>query len=319
MAGLICDVQILGGFFSGWAFMTLMAIVLLTSVSGLTFWVYYANPTYEKWIHKSNPKYPPAKDVRLEVIQMFKGMVTATVCPAISIYLAQTGKSKAFCGWEDTEGNYWGPLSQALMFFGTWIAVDFFEFFYHYLGHQVSFLWTHHRFHHKFYNPTPFAVIADEYVDQFVRASPLLWMPLLVPINIDLMFLQFGLFFYAYGTYLHWGHEHPSLRADHPIINTAFQHYCHHAISKRQTTYHCGFFFKIWDQIFGTMYDGTKCKPAYKCAANGERSREQWEKIKPTIPDYSVLLEPKFWFGEKRNAVYFVSGLSLACVMATQL
>jgi len=280
-----------------------MGFVLLTAVSGYTFWVYYANPTYEKWIHKSNPKYPSAEDVRLEITQMLKGMVTATFCPALSIYLAQTKTSRAFCGWKDSDGNYYGPLSQFAMFIGIWLVTDFFEFFYHYLGHQFASLWKHHRFHHKFYNPSPFAVIADEYVDQFIRSSPLLWIPLLAPINMDLMFLQFGIFFYGYGTYLHWGHEHPALSADNPVINTSFQHYLHHAVSQRRTTYHCGFFLKIWDQLFGTTYDhnapDSKCKPAEYAVKAGKRSREEWEKIKKDLPDYSVLLKPSFWFGKK--------------------
>lgn len=62
----------------------------------------------------------------------------------------------------------------------------------------------------------PFAVIADEFVDQFMRSSPLLVFPLLVPINMDIMFFQWALFFYAYGVYLHWGYEFPWLTSDHP-------------------------------------------------------------------------------------------------------
>jgi hypothetical protein len=30
-----------------------------------------------------------------------------------------------------------------------------------------------HKFHHYFYNPSPFAVIADEYIDQFIRSTPM--------------------------------------------------------------------------------------------------------------------------------------------------
>ena len=44
--------------------------------------------------------------------------------------------------------------------------------------HYFSALWTVHKHHHVFYNPSPFAVIADEYFDQFVRSTPLLLLPL---------------------------------------------------------------------------------------------------------------------------------------------
>ena len=43
--------------------------------------------------------------------------------------------------------------------------VDFIEWFYHHLGHRYSALWEVHRHHHKFFNPSPFAVIADEVSD----------------------------------------------------------------------------------------------------------------------------------------------------------
>ena len=66
---------------------------------------------------------------------------------------------------------------------------------------------------------------------------------------MDVMFFTYGAFFYAYGVYLHWGYESPLLSAHNPIFNTAFQHYCHHAKAILNKPYHCGFFFKIWDQL----------------------------------------------------------------------
>ena len=53
------------------------------------------------------------------------------------------------------------------------------------------------------------------------------------------------LFFYVYGIYLHWGFEADALPADHPIMNTSFQHYAHHAISIKNRPYHTGFYFKV--------------------------------------------------------------------------
>jgi len=46
------------------------------------------------------------------------------------------------------------------------------------------------------------------------------------------LFFQFALFFYGYGTYLHLGHEWESVPADHYWINTAYQHYLHHAAAR---------------------------------------------------------------------------------------
>ena len=47
-----------------------------------------------------------------------------------------------------------------------WAGSDFYEFFYHRLGHVNFNFWQQHRHHHVFHNPSPFSVIADEWVDQ---------------------------------------------------------------------------------------------------------------------------------------------------------
>eukprot|EP01037_Dinobryon_pediforme_P024406 gene24406-26193_t len=57
--------------------------------------------------------------------------------------------------------------------------------------------WVLH--HHRFYNPSPFAVIADEYLDQFVRTWPMVILPAITPINMDLLFVIFATLFYGYG------------------------------------------------------------------------------------------------------------------------
>jgi sterol desaturase/sphingolipid hydroxylase (fatty acid hydroxylase superfamily) len=65
------------------------------------------------------------------------------------------------------------------------------------------------------------------------------------------------------------------LPADHPIMNTSFQHYAHHAISIKNKPYHTGFFFKIWDQMFGTMYQGDQVISVTK----KEKKKKRKEKL----------------------------------------
>ncbi|EGG19309.1 hypothetical protein DFA_02096 [Cavenderia fasciculata] len=246
------------------------------------------------WRWKTNAKYPTPEKVKDEIIMMLKGMVTATLCPALALQLAQRGMSKAYCGVGELG---WGYL--ALSFLGVWIASDFFEFFYHRMGHTTDFFWKIHKPHHTFYNPSPFAVIADEYLDQLVRSAPLLIFPMIVPINMDMMFAQFAIFFYGYGSYLHWGYEFNYPDAHHPIVNTSFQHYLHHAISIKNQPYHTGFFFKVWDQIFGSTYKGD-CFCAKCEQKKGERTKEKWDKV--AKPNYSVLLKPSFWLKGNNKA-----------------
>ena len=141
-------------FLYSWLAVTGIALVALVGMSGALFYSYYVVPTYEKWRNKSNPNFPPPEKVKEEIGQMFKGLFTATLAPTLSLWLAANGKSKAFCGWHDSNGTYYGVGSQIGMFFGIWIASDFVEFFYHYLGHRYKFCWMQHKFHHRFFNPT---------------------------------------------------------------------------------------------------------------------------------------------------------------------
>ncbi|CAF3326689.1 unnamed protein product [Rotaria socialis] len=288
---MLCEISSWSGnnFFLTWMILSLIALVVLIVFSTVIFYHYYVKITFEKWLQKSNPKYPPAVGVRTEIILMLKGLLSATFCPALTLYLMGRQKLHGYCG----VGEYgWGYL--VISFFIIWLSTDFFEFFYHRMGHTIDTCWNIHKSHHQFFNPTPFAVIADEYLDQFVRALPLLILPALIPVNMDLLFFQFATFFYGYGIYLHWGHEFSYPDAHHPIINTSFQHYLHHAISIKNQPYHTGFYFKIWDQLFGSVYPREKCF-CIKCQKEkGQRTHDEFEKLEK--PDYSILLNWNFWF-----------------------
>lgn len=98
------------------------------------------NVTYEKWRYKSNPLFPKPEKVKDEIIQMFKGIYTGTLCPALSLWLSSKGYSKAYCGIENEE--YGVGLGYLIFsFFVIWIFSDFFEFYYHRLGHTTDFGW----------------------------------------------------------------------------------------------------------------------------------------------------------------------------------
>jgi len=267
--------------------MAALGLFFVFILSGALFLMLYIKPTYALWRYKTNAKYPSPGKVRDEIVMMVKGMMAATICPALSIWLSKHGLSQAYCGIGEYGWRY--TIATGII---AWIASDLFEFMYHRLGHVHKFFWHLHQVHHKFYNPSPFSVIADEYFDQFARALPLLLFPLVMPVNMDMLFLMYGVFFYGYGVYLHCGYELPWLDAHHPFINTSFQHYCHHAKSVIHKPYHTGFFFKIWDQLAGSMYD----KECFCCKCEqkkGRRTKKQFEKV--VVPDYTALFKPKFW------------------------
>jgi len=114
---------------------------------------------------------------------------------------------------------------------------DFYEWFWHYLGHWVDSLWTVHKHHHKYYNPTPFGTIADYPMDNFMRSlytvvNYTVAMAVFgTYLDIDVLYISTGLPNAIYGMYLHCGHELTCLPYDSKIWNTSFQHYVHHAVS----------------------------------------------------------------------------------------
>jgi lathosterol oxidase len=265
-----------------------MSLFLL---SGGVFHRYYWNPTFEQWQRKSNPKFPTAEMVRGEIYHMLKGAAVGVMCPVVSLWMSANGHFKGYCGFP--HGASW----EIFMFFFIWFFTDFFEFSYHKLGHTKAFFWMQHKSHHRFYNPSPFAVIADDAIDQLIRSTPLILIPMTLPTNMDLMFLEFVVFFYGYGIYLHWGYEMDWPDAHHPYINTSFQHYLHHSKSGATTPYHCGFFFKFWDKLFDVEWK-KECFCAKCERAKGNRSLEKWKKTEK--PDYSPLFSIGFW------AEYFI-------------
>merc|ERR1712070_592413 len=141
-----------------------------------------------------------------------------------------------------------------------WV-VDFYSYAYHLLGHKVPECWAIHRFHHKFYNPTPFGVIADDMGDQLARAMPLLFLPLMLPtLNWLVLSGVFALDLY-YGVLLHSGHENMTARkvanyveglVGTDLVNTPLNHFLHHAISGGSTPKYCGFYVTLWDKLFGS-------------------------------------------------------------------
>src|SRR4051812_17283843 len=199
---MLCEVAHHTNFFVTWGVLTLLALVATMGMSAFIFRRFYWMPTFAQWRRKSSPEYPTPEHVRREILTMLKGCVTATICPAIALSAAQHGWGRAYCG----VGPY-GVGWLVTSFFIIWIGTDFFEFAYHRLGHVWRFAWKEHRAHHVFHNPSPFAVIADNPIDQLVRSLPMAAFPLLMPMNMDLLFAVFAVFFYGYGTYLHWGHE----------------------------------------------------------------------------------------------------------------
>ncbi len=117
-----------------WFILSTLGLVAVFAMSGTVFLNYYAKPDFKQWQRKINPEYPQPSKIREEILQTIKGLWVATICPALSIYLSQHGKTNSFCGMpKGYDATY-----LVAQFFLTWIVSDFYEFFYHYLGHSFK-------------------------------------------------------------------------------------------------------------------------------------------------------------------------------------
>jgi len=139
-----------------WSTLTLLGGASIFLMSGTVFYYYYACVTFEKWKRKLNPEFPSAAKVRLEIQQMFKSLMAATLVPSLTLVLSQEkflslGLTKAYCGLEPHGEVPWGlsPAGYLLaQFFVFWVVSDFFEWAYHQVGHRFSWCWAIHRHHH---------------------------------------------------------------------------------------------------------------------------------------------------------------------------
>jgi lathosterol oxidase len=276
-------------FLATWLAITLMTLTAVAATSGTLFFYFYAkrNVTYEKWAMKTNPQYPSAEKVRDEIVQMLKGIALSACCPALAIYLTGNGVGQAYCGMPEGKGVGAHLLQVAFII----VVSEVYEWAYHMLGHTTAAGWHSHKDHHVFHNPSPFSVISDSMLDQFMRAILLLVLPMVMPINVDVMFLTYAILFYSYGAYLHWGYELEALDAHHPWINTSYHHYIHHARSVAGKPYHCAFFVRFLDMAYGSVIAECYCVKCQK--AQGKRTRADFAKI--SVPDYGVLLSPAMW------------------------
>lgn len=286
---MLCELHVSTNLGVVWLAISVAGLISMMLLSGSVFLFTHGYATHKTWQRKTIARYPEPERVATEIVQTSLGMFVVSVPAALAMWLAQTNRSKAYCGFG--VHGWWYDILQTFVF---WIGTDFYEFFYHYCGHKFSFMWAHHKSHHHFANPSPFAVIADGAMDNIMRGLPLLLYTLVMPTNMDILVFIFAVFFYAYGVYLHCGHELDWPNAETPFLNTSYYHIAHHAFSINQKPLHTGFFFRCWDELFGSIIPPPEIICAKKAREMGKRSLEAWQKL-GGAPDYSVLLTTRFW------------------------
>lgn len=213
-----------------------------------------------------------------------------TFNPALMLYLSSINSkfSNGYCG-------YYSFFNEFKQFIIVWLITDMYEAINHFMGHYSNYLWTKHKAHHKYFLPTPFSVIADDFFDQVTRTIPLILWPLFFNINLELLLFQWMIFYGLFGTYLHYGFELSFLSAHNPIVNTSYHHHLHHAKSGKNKPICIAFFFKFIDKILGSDAESNinECLCSRCEIKKGNRTKEIYDKIEK--PNYYILFNPKFW------------------------
>ena len=271
-----------------------LTVTAMASITIYQFRRFYLHATFDTWKLKFNKKYPTVADVTNEIVALSKCTLATIALLALSVQLALYGYSSLFdlgkATWKQNIVNF------AISF---WV-VDFYSYFYHFIGHKIPEAWAIHRFHHKFYNPTPFGVIADDCLDQVVRAMPLLFLPLtLDTLNWVVLSAVFTCDMY-YGILLHSGHENVPARkianfferatGGTDLINTPLNHFLHHAISGGSTPKYCGFYITLWDKLFGS-----EDKESLEKFMKGLETRTEAEFKTIELPQYGQLGNISHW------------------------
>jgi sterol desaturase/sphingolipid hydroxylase (fatty acid hydroxylase superfamily) len=212
-----------------------------------------------RWKTQRQPTRPD--QVRGEVIDGLLSMSMVMGCMAITLWCSYNGYNQLYAS--PSEYSLWAiPLG----IFGVFLIMEVFEWAFHWACHQNSLLWKVHKHHHRYSNPTPFGVMADNPVDMFIKASPILWIPFLFPIWDVALIGTFATINFLYGTYLHAGFDPPWMPSPHSrYLVSAWHHNEHHAGSVNNNF---GFFTGFMDIAFGTRFtpaDKSKKRPNYRC------------------------------------------------------
>ncbi len=201
--------------------------------------------------------------VRGELVDGVLSMSMAMSCVAIAFWMSSRGIGQLYSSPHDH------PLWQIpLGILGVFVVMEVFEWAFHWASHRNPLLWKLHKRHHRYANPTPLGVMADQPFDMLVKASPIVWIPMLFPVWDVALLVTFATMNFLYGTYLHAGFDPPWAPSPHSrFLVTAWHHNEHHSGS---VDYNYGFFTGFMDILCGTRLtpaDRVAREPSYRCPA----------------------------------------------------
>jgi len=270
-----------------WLVTSLGIFLLLVGLfCGSVFVYFYHQTSYEKWLRKSNKNFPSVEAVRTEILGSIGACMVFSVYFLLPLYLPLKGYRIA--GYFDLRNGVWHEVKVIML---LTVALDYLHWLFHHLQHTWARWYNSHKYHHRFFNPTPFSAFADNWDDVIFLSAQTLT-PLFIPQNVFIAHASQFLFFATYSIYLHAGFcDHPHQK----VFNTGYFHFLHHKKSVGKDHFHSGYFLQLWDRLAGTCVDYEERCECPECDAKaGNRTREHYEAI--VKPDYSRLFDMRFTF-----------------------
>ncbi|HLH91428.1 MAG TPA: sterol desaturase family protein [Xanthobacteraceae bacterium] len=150
----------------------------------------------------------------------------------------------------------------------VFMAVDFGNFFAHWLQHKIPWLWEFHKIHHSAEVLTPITALRVHPVGEILSTQVI---ALCVgAINGGFLYVYQGpaaqvtiagvnaldFLYYTIGAY-HLAHSHVWLmfpRGLRAIFLSPALHLIHHSVAARHRDKNFAFTFTFWDRLFGTLY-----------------------------------------------------------------
>ena len=134
----------------------------------------------------------------------------------------------------------------------SFVIGDFLSWVYHYLKHNVAWLWRFHAIHHSTIDMNPFADARVHFLEYFVNRTfmviPFFLLGgdardgLVVMLLVQLWYARF---------------YHSNVRTNlgplRHVLVTPQYHRMHHSIDRRDADQNYGNFLTVWDRAFGTM------------------------------------------------------------------
>ena len=203
--------------------------------------------------------------IRLVFLVFFAGFLTSSY--SISLYFIEIFR-KAFGEISPLSQN-WFVIRLSYTVF-TFILLDFFRFYQHYLMHKIPLLWKFHQVHHSAEVLTPLTLNRMHPVEMFIgmartalvnAISSALYVYLFqVPLyGFDILGINmFGFLFNAIGANLRHSAVWISYGSLEYLFISPAQHQVHHSKDPLHFNKNFGICFSVWDLLFKSFYRANK-------------------------------------------------------------